>query len=186
LADTNGRVSSPVKSGTEDDLTQPYDPSTTTPIAERRLKDKSQAGAVKKPTRRLRRNKVGEDADPNKMNEDKRTFFQNAWGDKVKAKAEANGKAKAKNKPKAKAKEKPKAKGPSIAGLRILIQSNKEGYLYCDLPLFLPIANAAGDSEADVARGFKAGVTVDTTGHLWLVVSWRCGTWPAKSSSGGQ
>jgi hypothetical protein len=70
LADTNRVVSSPVNSGTEDDPTQPYDPSTTTPTAERRLKDKPKAGTGKKPA--SRRNKVGEVADPNKMKEDKR------------------------------------------------------------------------------------------------------------------
>ena len=47
-----------------------------------------------------------------------------------------------------------------------MIQSNKEGYLYCDLPLFLPIAKA-GEFEADAAGKFEAGVTVDKKGVLW-------------------
>jgi hypothetical protein len=93
--------------------------------------------------------------------------FIQQWGRGAKAEvqAKANDKAKAKDKPKVQSKPKESAfkqdadnEGRSIAGLRVLIQSNKGGYLNCDLALFLPIANAAGEFEADAAGKFEAGV----------------------------
>jgi hypothetical protein len=71
-----------------------------TPKAGLRPKAKKARAATKRSCRK----KVGKDGDPSRMKEDKRSFFQSAWGGK--AKGEANGKAKAKEKPKAKTKEK--------------------------------------------------------------------------------
>jgi hypothetical protein len=179
LADTNGDVSSPVSSGTEDVLlakraaTQAAEPAkraaTNAPKA-------AKAGPRPKATKTSRRRKVAKDADPSLLKEHMRTFFEKAWGGKAKAKekpkATTKAKAKANAKVQAKANAKVQAKhadkeGRSVAGLRVLIKSNKQSRVYLDEALYLPIQNAPGETEENFADKFEPGVTVDMKGQMW-------------------
>ena len=179
LADTNGDVSSPVSSGTEDVLlakraaTQAAEPAkraaTMTPKA-------AKAGPRPKATKPSRRRKVGKDANPLLLMEHTRSFIENAWGGKTKAKAKATAKAKEKPKATTKAKAKANAKvqakhadkeGRSVAGLRVLIKSNKQSRVYLDEALYLPIQNAPGETEENFADKFEPGVTADMKGQMW-------------------